>query len=267
MRQGWLVGASDDVTVEGATMKHAGRDGLSNGGHTGWTVRDNDLSRAHAKNLALTLGDDLVAEDNKLHHGGQLGMSSNDAELRVIGNRVYANNTEGFDPGWEAGGMKVSQPRTVLISGNEVYDNETIGIWIDVVNPQQAGVEISSNRVHDQPREGIRVEITRNFSVHDNVVWENGWGMGDSYTGAGISVNGSRDGTVKDNVLAWNASGIGVVQQDRKSNPTTPPGTSPSRTTGSSRTRYPAPPATPRSFGTATPTPSPPVPRASTTHA
>ncbi|WP_273844796.1 right-handed parallel beta-helix repeat-containing protein [Rubrobacter calidifluminis] len=216
VRKSWIVGASPGVTVKGITMKDAAGDGLWNGGYSDWTVENDDLSWAHARDLSLTLGDGLVARDNELHDGGQLGLGSNDASVKIVGNRVYRNNVEGFDPRWEAGGMKVTQPRHAVISGNDVYDNRDIGIWTDVVNPAQKNVEISHNRVHGNPRNGIRVEITKNFSVRDNVVWENGWGEGNSYNGAGISINGSRDGVVKDNVLAWNASGIGVVQQERR---------------------------------------------------
>ena len=215
-RERWVLGASDDVTIQGITMKHAAKDGIWNGGYSGWTVEDNDLSYAHEKNLALTLGDSLLARDNDLHGAGQLGMSSNDAEIEILGNRLYGNNTEGFDPGWEAGGMKIAQPLKARISGNEVYKNREMGIWIDVVNPRQKSVEISDNKVHHQPWQGIRVEITKNFEVRDNLVWENGWEKGDSYNGSGISVNGSHDGIVADNILAWNASGISVVQQSRE---------------------------------------------------
>lgn len=214
-RPSWVVGASDDVAVRGISMKHAAETGLWNGGYSRWMVESNDLSHAHEKNLALTLGRDLVARSNELHDAGQLGMSSNEADVEIVGNRIYGNNTEGFSAVWEAGGMKVSQPRTARISGNEVYRNGEVGIWTDVVNGAQTSVEISGNRVHHNPRQGIRVEITKNFVVRDNVLWENGWGQGDSYNGSGISVNGSRDGVVAGNVLAWNASGIGVVQQDR----------------------------------------------------
>lgn len=215
VRRSWVVGASDGVTVRGITMKHATENGLWNGGYPDWTVENNNLSHAHARNLTLTLADSLVARNNDLHHGGQMGLGSHDAGVEIVGNRVYANNTEDFRTGWEAGGMKITRARTALVAENEVYDNEAIGIWTDIANPDQGPVEIARNRVHDQPRAGIRVEITKNFSVHDNVLWENGWGEGDSYSGVGISVNGSRDGTVDDNILAWNASGIGVVQQDR----------------------------------------------------
>ena len=214
-RSRWVIGASDDVTVRGFTMKHAAKDGLWNGGYSSWTVEDNDLSYAHEKNLALTLGDSLLARNNDLHDAGQLGMSSNDAEIEIVDNRLYGNNTEQFDPGWEAGGMKIAQPLKARISGNEVYDNKDMGIWIDVVNPRQESVEISGNKVHHQPWQGIRVEITKNFEVRGNLVWENGWEKGDTYNGSGISINGSHDGIVADNILAWNASGISVVQQSR----------------------------------------------------
>ena len=216
VRERWMLGAANGVNVQGITMKHAAGDGLWNGGYSGWTVKDNDLSEAHTKNLSLTLGDSLLAEDNVLHDAGQMGLNSNDAEVRIVGNRVYDNGTEGFDPGWAAGGMKIAQPREAQILDNEVMDNRNIGIWTDVVNERQSSVEIARNRVHHQPGQGIRVEITKNFDVHDNVLWENGWGEGDSYNGTGITVAGSHDGTIKDNVLAWNASGIAVVQQNRE---------------------------------------------------
>lgn len=215
VRPAWVVGESAGVTVRGVAMKHAAMDGLWNGGYPGWTVEESDLSWAHTSNLKLTLAGGLVARANELHHGGQLGLASNKAAIEVSGNRVYSNNTEGFDPGWEAGGMKISQPFAALVSENDVHANGDIGIWLDTVNEEQSSVEIARNRVHDQPWQGIRVEITKNFSVRENVVWENGWARGDSYNGAGISVDGSFDGTVTENVLAWNASGIGVVQQDR----------------------------------------------------
>jgi hypothetical protein len=213
VRERWILGATDGVAVQDITMKHAAGDGLSNGGHSGWTVKNNDLSYAHAKNLALALGDSLLAQNNDLHRAGQLGMSSNDAEVEISGNRVYDNNIEAFDAGWEAGGIKVSQPRMARITGNEVYDNKDIGIWTDVVNDEQASVEILENAVHHHPRAGIRVEITKNFEVRDNVLWENGWK--DARFGAGITVAGSHSGTVAGNVLAWNSSGIAVVQQNR----------------------------------------------------
>lgn len=216
VREEWVVGKSRDVTVEGITMKHAAHNGLWNAGFPGWTVERTDLSHAHGINLVLSIGGSLLARDNHLHHAGQLGMASNEADVEIVGNRIHNNNTEGFDPGWAAGGMKIAQPRTAVISDNEIYDNEEIGIWTDIVNADQTSVEIARNRIYNNPRQGIRVEITKNFSVHDNLLWENGWGTGDAYSGAGIAVAGSRDGTVNDNVLAWNASGIAVVQQDRR---------------------------------------------------
>jgi hypothetical protein len=215
VRPNWVTGAAPNVTIDGVAMRHAAMDGVWNGGYPNWTVENSDLSWAHAANLKLTLATGLVVRDDDLHHGGQMGLASNEAGIEVLGNRVYANNTEGFDTGWEAGGMKLSQPFTAQISDNVVYDNQDVGIWVDTVNANQSSVEIERNRVHHHPWQGIRVEITKNFDVRDNVVWENGWGEGDSYNGSGISIDGCFDGTVEDNVLAWNASGIGVVQQNR----------------------------------------------------
>lgn len=216
VRNRWVAGASSDVTIEGFTMRHSANEGIKNDLEGRWTVRDNDLSYAHTVNLELSKGPGMVAEGNSLHHAGQMGFASNEAEITLTGNEIAYNNTKGFDPGWEAGAMKISQTPDARIEGNHVHHNRDFGIWTDIIQDGAQRVEIVDNRIHHHGRQGIRVEITKNVLVEDNVVYENGLEhKGDPNSGAGIGISGSHSVEARGNVLAYNRNGFVVVNADR----------------------------------------------------
>jgi parallel beta-helix repeat protein len=221
-RTGWIMGAADNVTVRGFTMRHSANDAqngaIENNGYSYWTILDNELSDTHGAVVSLTEGASLNLLDNDIYRGGQLGVHVNRGDVLIRGNRIHDNNTEGFDPSWEAGGMKTAG---VLRSGgthsftadrNEVYSNKGKGMWCDVecLNPTY-----SNNRVHHNEGNGIQLEITHGGEVQGNVVWENGWDKTTWGWGAGILSSSSNDVEIRDNVLAWNADGITVVSADR----------------------------------------------------
>lgn len=198
-------------------MKHAANEVMSgaikNDGHDDWTVRDNDLSYAHGANLKLGAGTGLLAAGNDVHHGGWMGISGSYAALEVRDNKIHHNNTEGFDPGWAAGGMKNARMISLLADGNEVYENDRVGFWCD---EGCRNVTYSNNRVHHNTKIGIHFEISDDARIFGNKVWENGWGVADTSFGeAGILVASSRNVEVNDNVLAWNNDGVTVVNHDR----------------------------------------------------
>ena len=217
-RRHWLVGRSNGVVIDGFTMKHAANGAqmgaLKNDGHDNWTVRNNELSYSHGYNLTLGAATGLRAVGNDIHHGGQLGIGGGRAELEVLNNKIHHNNTEGFDPGWEAGGMKNTRMIRLVADGNEVYNNDRIGFWCDIACED---VTYSNNRVHHNKKAGIFYEISDNAKIFGNEVWKNGWeSSGRGFGEAGILISSSRDVEVYDNVVAWNNDGITVVNDDRK---------------------------------------------------
>jgi len=216
VRERWLLGRSGGVTIEGFAMKHAAN-GLSNAaiknnGHPNWTLKNNDLSYAHTSVLTLGGATGLRMEGNDVHHGGLLGISSASGELEAINNEIHDNNTEEFYPAWKSAGMKVANASRFVASGNEVY-NDYNGIWTDVGSEN---VTISNNRVHHNTKRGIHLEISDHAEVFGNTLWENGWGTLDGQEGVGISAVASRDVQIYDNTLAWNASGVTVVNSKRE---------------------------------------------------
>ena len=216
VRNHWVVGGSGGVgvTLDGFTMRHAANDGIDNNWNGNWTVQNGDFSYSHTSNLKLKRAAGLHALGNKIHHGGQMGVGGYAVDLTLQGNEIYANNTEGFKSAWEAGGVKISGPQTVTFAGNTVYDNRGNGLWLDVPAENQILV-IRDNRVHHNDANGIRSEVTDdNVQIFDNLVWGNGWGR-DGIKEAGISVNASQNNRIYNNVVAWNESGISVMNPRR----------------------------------------------------
>jgi Ca2+-binding RTX toxin-like protein len=213
VRENWVRGAPGGagVTIDGFTMKHAAGDGINNNANDDWTVKNGDYSYSHTSDVLLKRATGMLAAGNKIHHAGQKGVAGNTVDLTLQDNEIYANNTEGFDPSWNAGGVKVSSPKAVTFDGNTVYDNRGNGLWLDVPIDAQALV-VRDNRVHHNDSDGIRSEVTDDdVQIYDNVVWENGWARG----GSGIAVNASHDNHVYDNVVAWNKNGIRVMNPVR----------------------------------------------------
>ena len=231
-REYWIRGlaGSDGTVIRGFGMRHAKaqrqQGALEVGGHRNWLIVDNDLSDAHGALVALHGASDSEIRGNVLQRAGQQAIEGDDSSgegrgNRIIGNTITGNNTEAFDPDWQAGGIKITTQTDLHIIGNIVSDNDGPGIWCDL---SCRDLVVSGNRVSGNSRAGIFVEISTDAMVSDNVVWENGWDprwSRDNWGfGAGILLSTVRAVEVRGNVLAWNNDGISVISQpDREGVP------------------------------------------------
>jgi parallel beta-helix repeat protein len=153
-------------------------------------------------------------QGSDVYRGGQLGIHRGGSV--VSGNSIHDNNTEDFDPSWEAGGLK-SIASGMLIEGNDVYGNGGPGIWFDL---GASDTTIVNNRVHDNEGAGIYYEISSRGLISGNVVWQNGGAQPPGWTsGVGILLNSSGNTEVTDNIVAWNDNGIVFAGQDRGDRP------------------------------------------------
>lgn len=220
VRRHWVAGESGGVTIEGIAMKHAANDSqnagaITNGGYSNWTVRNNVLSDAHGAVVSLTDGTALELIDNEISRGGQLGVhGAGGADILIQGNEVHHNNTEGFDAGWEAGGIKTSGLKKLVAEGNEVHTNDGSGMWCDI---DCRNVVYAENRIHHNNKMGILFEISTGVEISGNSLWENGRGKSGWGWGGGIVCSSCKEAEIYDNVLAWNADGISVISADRGS--------------------------------------------------
>ena len=215
-RDAWIRVAAPDVLVRGLRMMHsrviAQWGALTDGGEPRAMFVRNDLSLAHGAAIRVD-GDGAVVCRNLVHHNGQIGIVGTGFNMRIVDNVIWRNNTEGFATGWEAGGAKFKQALNLRLEGNEVFDNTGIGLWCDI---DCVDVVFRRNRVHHNSGPGIVFEISLQCRIEENRAWENGHGTAEWVWGAGILVQNSSRCSVRDNIVAWNAtSGIAVVQQDR----------------------------------------------------
>ena len=215
-RSFWIKAASEGVTVQGFTMRHAAspaqRGAIDVRGYANWTIRGNVLSDVHGTVVYIDGPSNVNLLDNDISRGGQQGVNGSGDGTLIRGNRIYDNNTEGFDPAWEAGGLKITRARNLIIDGNEAFNNDGPGLWCDI---DCDGAVFTNNRAHHNARQGIAYEISHGGTIAGNAVWENGWGFSDWGWGAGILCNTCDSTEIRDNIAAWNADGIVVIAQDR----------------------------------------------------
>jgi parallel beta-helix repeat protein len=218
----WVAVRSSDVTLEGFTMRNAAPGIAQSGsidvdGVDRFTARDLSLSGGSAADIRIWNGSGHTVADSDIAAGRQEGIVLwQVVDTAISGNRIHGNNTAGYDPGLEAGGLKAGGARNLLLSGNEVDSNAGPGLWCDGMC---VNTTITGNSIHDNTNEGILFEISSGAAITGNRVWNNGWGFTDWGWGGGIVVSSSSGAQVANNVVAWNADGIVVLSQDRSDAP------------------------------------------------
>lgn len=219
-RPRWVTVTGSDVVIQGITMTHAAADAQTGGiniqGARNWTVRNSTLSYAHGANVAFQDAPNGRVTGSDLSSAGQIGITGISDGIVIANNRIHNNNIDGFDPGWEAGGIKIMQSANVTVEGNTVENNAGPGIWCDI---NCTTTTIRNNIVRDNLGIGIFFEISDGAEIAGNYVWENAWSgtmaMRTWAYEAGILVSSASNANVHDNIVAWNGDGIAVISQCR----------------------------------------------------
>ncbi|MGB6910192.1 MAG: right-handed parallel beta-helix repeat-containing protein [Methyloceanibacter sp.] len=99
-------------------------------GPTGWIVENSELRLNSG--AAIGVGTGGRVRNSDLHHNGQSGIAGTGKDIQVENTKIWANNIYGFDPGWQAGGLKLALADGVVLRGNHVYDNIGPGLWCDI---------------------------------------------------------------------------------------------------------------------------------------
>jgi parallel beta-helix repeat protein len=222
-RTRWLTAGASGVSVKGFDMRHcanlAQSGALTNAGFDNFTLSDSTLQYAHGTNVGFNDGADMLIENSRLRHAGQMGLGSYRSQLAIVGGEIAHNNTEDYNDGWEAGGFKLTNsPEGVAfpalrVEGVNVHDNNGPGVWLDI-NADEA--LIKNNRVHDNLGPGIFFEISDNAQIVGNVAYNNAATQDSQWLGdAQIFISSSSNANVHDNVAAWGGDGITVVSEAR----------------------------------------------------
>lgn len=220
VRSVWADVNASGVTIDGIDMVNAAAGAVQSGSlnftgaRTGFRLNNCKLSGGSYANLRLWTGpSDIIVTDCDFSFGRCLGAITYDVDdLHFVGCRFFNNNTDHFNVGNEAGGIKFALGTTFTFDNCDAYDNDGPGFWADVA---ANGLTIFGSRSYRNTRPGIMFEICNTASIHDNVIWRNGATQTPFAGGGGIYISSSRIVEVYNNLCAYNAQQIVVSSQDR----------------------------------------------------
>lgn len=191
---------------------------------TGWLIENNEVRLNSGAGIAT--GAKAIVRGNRIHHNGQIGIAPNGNDVLIEDNEIYANNTHGFDAGWEAGGVKATVAERLTMRRNRVYENRGSGLWCDI---DCRDVLIEDNIVERNADAGIFYEISFDAVIRNNIVTLNGTRAGEQqgsvwFWGAGIQIAASQGVEVYGNTVtvAEGGSGIMLIDQGRDRGPGRP---------------------------------------------
>ncbi len=215
------------VTIQGLIVeKYANPAGSGAVGRTAlgdnWVLSGSVVRYNHGGGVKIGYPHPCQVLNNYIHHNGQVGIVGSGATGTLIqGNEIAYNNTAGYNPAWEAGGIKFTGQNGVTFTGaqarnNFVHHNHGLGIWFDT---NYDGVLVDANTVEDNELEGIEYEISYSATITNNIINRNGASSPSNYEGAGILVysSGGSGIEISGNTLAGNKNGIMLIQASRGS--------------------------------------------------
>ncbi|HEU4321205.1 MAG TPA: right-handed parallel beta-helix repeat-containing protein, partial [Acidimicrobiia bacterium] len=203
-------GGASNITIQGLIIQNyvpgSSQSAVGQAGNN-WVVRNNEIRYIAGIGLHTGQGSGWLVKGNYIHHNGQLGLAASGRNMVIEGNRIAYNNTQGYDPIWEAGGAKFIKTSGLVVRNNHVHDNKGPGLWTDTDN---IGCLYEANLVEKNTREGIFHEISYDCVIRNNTVRDN--------AKAGIWIAGSPNVEVVGNVVTNNLeAGIGASQDPRGS--------------------------------------------------
>lgn len=193
----------------GASFAQRGGVGLRG---TGCVIERCVIEKFAGAGLSVT-GRNNVARDVVCRANGQIGGGAGGENIVFERVDFVGNNTQGFNAGWEAGGIKIANARGVHLIGCRAIGNRGPGLWYDIDN-RDSRVERCQAWHNVGP--GVFIEISGpGIAITDGLFVGNGtdgqWG------GAGILVAESRGVVVERNVCVGNVAGLGIRQQGIRS--------------------------------------------------
>ena len=72
-----------------------------------WTIENCEVRLNSGAGISVGTGSRVRNCD--VHHNGQIGIEGNGKDIRIEDSRIWSNNIYGFDPDWEAGGVKIAE--------------------------------------------------------------------------------------------------------------------------------------------------------------
>ena len=206
-----------DVVIRNLTIeKYAGPGQLGairGNDSVNWLVEYNTLRLNHG--VGIVIGDGMIVRRNLVTRNGQMGVSGMGNNALIEENEISFNNYASFDPGWEAGGVKLVDTAGVIARRNYVHHNRGPGLWTDWNN---INVLFEDNIVVHNRGPGIFHEVSFDAIIRRNHAMFNSPLPAAWFYGAQILVSSSRNTQIYDNHVVVSDEGgnaITVLQQRR----------------------------------------------------
>ena len=179
-----------------------------------WRIEDVTARWNHG--IGLRIGKNIIVRGGFYGYNGQMGMGGKGDDALIERVELAHNNFAGFSMAWEAGGAKFVLSDGIVIRDSCIHHNDGIGLWIDIDNNN---ILIEGNRIFDNARSGVSYEISRDGTIRDNLIAQNGRSRGAWLWGSQILIQNSRNVSVYGNrveVAADSGNGISVIFQNRQ---------------------------------------------------
>ncbi|MCC6468724.1 MAG: right-handed parallel beta-helix repeat-containing protein [Alphaproteobacteria bacterium] len=179
----------------------------------GWKIVDSEFR--FNRGAGVSVGDNGAITGCDIHHNGQQGATAGGTNILVENNTIWENNIYGFDPEWEAGGVKITESERIVFRGNRVFRNGGPGLWCD---ESCRDVLFERNTVEHNTGPGIFFEISFRATIRGNTLRENGRGQPTWFWGADIQIAASEFVDVYENTVTVRPGGraIMLIDQNRR---------------------------------------------------
>ncbi|WP_066475769.1 right-handed parallel beta-helix repeat-containing protein [Bosea sp. WAO] len=208
-----LFGAAPDVAIRGLIVeKYANppQEGAIRGDGPGWRIEDCEFRLNSGAGVSVGPSGQVLRSN--IHDNGQIGATADGFDILFEGNTISRNNRHGFDPSWDAGGIKVTVSQNVTFRNNDVHENDGPGLWCD---ERCVNVTFEGNRVTRNSSAGIFFELSSKAVIRNNVLSQNNQAGAPWYWGAEIQIAASEEAAVHDNVLEVRDSGRAIMLIDQ----------------------------------------------------
>ncbi len=211
---GWGGEARHHIRLRGLTFRYAAnmaQRGAVWADGDGWSIEDCTIEWTNGTGISFQ-GEGTTLRRVRSHHNGQQGAAGSGHRFLLEEVALDHNNLKGFDTDWEAGAIKVTEARDVVLRRCRAEANLGVGFWFDI---DVRDVLVEACVAKDNAGHGIFVEISGGFVIRNNLCVRNGldglWGRG------GIAIAESDHVTVEGNTCVLDPTGISIREHGPRS--------------------------------------------------
>jgi hypothetical protein len=205
--------AADGVVIRGLVVEkyfNPAQEGAIHGEGRGWRVENCELRLNSGAGVAV--GSDSAVSNCRIHHNGQIGATADGSNIIFDSNEIWSNNIYGFDPGWDAGGIKITVSSQLVFRNNHVHHNNGPGLWCD---ERCVDALFEGNVVEFNQSAGIFFELSSKAVIRRNTLRQNNQAGYSWLWGAEIQIAASEDADIYENTLIVRDSGRAVMLIDQ----------------------------------------------------